>query len=182
MSSSSRGHDKKDKISDDIAALKARIKSGNVDEAEYLKEYLHMFRALREMIRIFEQKIIESPGVQAVYALNTLYSQQREVIADIRCVTDNSQLVAQIQADVVTPMSQQAVQVVTDVYYQVRKLLEETTSGSKLRFAQGKVDQLFKDAGSGIAKAHELAEQSVFAAIIGPEPEAKPKRKKSKNR
>lgn len=177
--SSSKDTDDKDKIAANIAILKAKIKSGSVDEAEYLREYLHMFRAIKVMTRILEEKILDSGSSRDVYALNTLYSQQREVIADIRCVTDNTQLVEQLKADVVTPMAQQAVQVLTDVYYQMRKLVEETTSGSKQKFAQSKIDQLFKDAGVGISKAHDLAEQSVFNAVIGAEPE-KPTRKKSR--
>ena len=74
-------------------------------EKQQIDEYLHMFRRLSKLIRKAEKQCMKSGQSRDYYALCTLMSQQREVIADIRSVTDMSGQVATLDENVLQPMS-----------------------------------------------------------------------------
>ena len=67
----------------------------NTDEFD--SQYREMFENLQTIIGLFEEKMLENPNGRDVYALSTLYSQMREVIADIRSAKDVSQQILELE-------------------------------------------------------------------------------------
>ncbi len=136
-------------------------------EDEYLEEYLHIFKRLKVLIRIHEEKCRESKNARDVYALNVLYSQQREVIADIRAVTDMSHQVDQLVNDVLQPMTRSIGQNALNVFYQMRKLLTETTPPEKTQRALNELETLIMEQGKFIQQEYSVAEQKITTLLVG---------------
>lgn len=67
----------------------------NTDEFD--SQYREMFENLQTIIGLFEDKMLDNPNGRDVYALSTLYSQMREVIADIRSAKDVSQQILELE-------------------------------------------------------------------------------------
>lgn len=57
-------------------------------EDEFDTQYRNMFDKLKTITETFENRMMEQPSGRDVYALSTLYSQMREVIADMRASKD----------------------------------------------------------------------------------------------
>lgn len=115
------------------------------DEREHIQEYVRMFKKLRALAKKLEIDCLEGNGGRGVYALCTVYSQQREVIADIRTLTDLSGQVQMLDEQVLQPMTRAVGQQVLNVYYQLRRLLTETTEKKQTQFALDKLELLVKD-------------------------------------
>ena len=64
---------------------------------EFDSQYREMFENLQTIIGLFEDKMLDNPNGRDVYALSTLYSQMREVIADIRSAKDVSQQILELE-------------------------------------------------------------------------------------
>lgn len=64
---------------------------------EFDRQYRKMFESLQSIIERFEERM-ENPSGRDVYALSTLYSQMREVIADIRASKDIESQMAELEA------------------------------------------------------------------------------------
>lgn len=64
---------------------------------EFDRQYRKMFESLQVIIERFEERM-ENPSGRDVYALSTLYSQMREVIADIRSSKDIEGQMAELEA------------------------------------------------------------------------------------
>lgn len=64
---------------------------------EFDRQYRKMFESLQTIIERFEERM-ENPSGRDVYALSTLYSQMREVIADIRASKDIESQMAELEA------------------------------------------------------------------------------------
>jgi hypothetical protein len=165
-------------VLDEISRLKRKMKTARTDEKECLKEYYHIFHKLQIMIRLFEDKVIEDCNSRDTYALNNFYSQQREVIADIRMLTDNMAQVEALTNDVLVPFTQSIVQVVTAAYYQQRALLQEVAAREHKEFAARKLDEVFRDIAKGIQSMQETAQQAIVKTLVGEEYNDRPRKKK----
>lgn len=175
--------DKLDRQREDVAKLEKelqmlRAKATSTTEKDYLDEYIHLFVTLQAVARKMERKVLKEPQSRDIYALSTLYSQLREVIADVRSITDMGQQVEMIVAGAITPFASDITQCVTDVYYQVRKLLRETTKPKETQFALNHLDELVRQLGMGIQQSHERARTKVVEVLLGEPDKPKPKRKK----
>ena len=124
-------------------------------EQEHLDEYLHMFRKLRRLIRKAEKDCMESNNPRGYYAVCTLYSAQREVIADIRAVSDSSGQVKYLDDHVLQPLTRTIGQNLLDVYYQVRKLIIETSNPKDTQFAIAKHEELIKEQGRFLQSSYQ---------------------------
>lgn len=124
-------------------------------EQEHLEEYLHMFRKLRRLIRKAERDCLESNNPRGYYAVCTLYSAQREVIADIRAISDASGQVKYLDAHVLQPLTRTIGQNLLDVYYQVRKLIIETSNPKDTQFAISKHEELIKEQGRFLQSSYQ---------------------------
>jgi len=109
-------------------------------EAVFLSEYEKMLRYNAGLIRRFHEQLQGELTSRDVYALSTLMSQQREVIADLRTLTDMSKQVGMIYDQSLTPFVSEVTQLVTDVYYQLRKLIMESTKPNDTPFALSQLD------------------------------------------
>jgi len=142
------------------------VKAGNA-EAVFKAEYTRMLRYNSRLIRRFNDQLRQSLTSKDVYALSTLMSQQREVINDLRSITDLSHQVSMVYEQSITPFMSDTTQLITDVYYQLRKLLMETTKPKDTQFALQQLDFLVKQIGIGLQTSHLLLRQSVEQILVG---------------
>jgi hypothetical protein len=112
------------------AALKKKAK-GKATTLAAVEEYVHLPAPVdeydAETRRIFEQLISTAQRLEEqmedriynkdVYALNTIYSQIREVIADLRATRDISAQISELEAIVMRPYQQIVAQAFTDIYF-----------------------------------------------------------------
>lgn len=112
------------------AALKKKAK-GKATTIAAVEEYVHLPAPVdeydAETRRIFEQLINTAQRLEEqmedriynkdVYALNTIYSQIREVIADLRATRDISAQISELEAIVMRPYQQIVAQAFTDIYF-----------------------------------------------------------------
>lgn len=136
-------------------------------EQEHLDEYLHMFRKLKRLIRKAEKDCLESNNPRGYYAVCTLYSAQREVIADIRSVSDMSTQVKHLEEHVLQPMIRSLGQNLLDSFYQVRKLLIETTRPAETQFALSKYEELTKEQGKYLQSVYAEANDKITKFMLG---------------
>jgi hypothetical protein len=86
---------RKGKLERDLLFLPA----DNGSNDEFDRQYRAMFDKLREITEIFEENMLSgTPNGRDVYALSTLYSQMREVIADMRSAKDVSAQIAELES------------------------------------------------------------------------------------
>lgn len=111
-------------------ALKKKAK-GKATTIAAVEEYVHLPAPVdeydAETRRIFEQLIATAQRLEEqmedriynkdVYALNTIYSQIREVIADLRATRDISAQISELEAVVMRPYQQIVAQGFTDIYF-----------------------------------------------------------------
>lgn len=136
-------------------------------EQEHLDEYLHMFRKLRRLIRKAEKDCLETNNPRAYYAVCTLYSAQREVIADIRAVSDASGQVKYLDDHVLQPLTRSLGQNLLDVYYQVRKLIIETSNPKDTQFAIAKHEELIKEQGRFLQATYQEYSSKTSKYLLG---------------
>jgi hypothetical protein len=158
-------------------ALELDIRAGQA-ESVFLSEYENMLRSNALLIRRFNEQLKGNLTSRDVYALSTLMSQQREVIADLRSVTDMSAQVGMVQDRCVTPFVSDITQTVTDVYYQLRKLLMETTQEKETQFALSQLDALIKQFGLGLQQSHMRMRSNIEEVLLGPKQTNTVKQKK----
>jgi hypothetical protein len=173
------GRDVYDEIKSELKALRGKASTGA--EQEYLDEYLRLFVTNRKIIRLFERKLLTEPTSRDVYALSTLYSQQREIIADIRTLSDLGGQVTLLYQHMLTPFVSGLTQVVTDTYYQLRRLIIETCKKDS-EFALKQLDDLTKELGRAIQMEQEKAQMAIQDIMLGPADLHKEKPKKRRSR
>lgn len=164
-------------IEEELEELRQRATS--TTEKDYLDEYMHLFVTNQRMIRKLERQMLTADFVQQrdVYALSALYSQQREIIADIRSISDMTQQVEMLQNTALTPFASEVTQHVTDVYYLMRKLITEIGRPKEVQFGLKQLDDLVKQLGMGIRDSHSQAQQRMHDILVGPSEPAKKKKR-----
>ncbi len=130
----------------------AQVKDLNIpippdQERECLEEYVHMFKTLQDMIRIGEESYLTTHATREVYALMTMYSQLREVIADIRSVTDMSSHADNIIQSIVQPSISSIAQSMVDAFYHVRILVRSIAKEEEVQYGVKKIDDIMRDQG-----------------------------------
>lgn len=136
-------------------------------EAGFKNEYNRMLRYNSLLIRRMNQALETNLTSRDIYALSTLMSQQREVINDLRAITDLSGQVEMINQQSITPFVSDLTQLITDVYYQLRKLIMETAKPKETQFALSQLDDLIKQVGLGLQTNHTMMRQSIESILIG---------------
>ena len=169
------GDDTYKRIKKELKELKSKATSAA--EQEYLEEYLRLFVTNRRIIRMFEKKLLENPMSRDVYALMTLYSQQREIINDIRMISDLGGQVELIHAHVLRPYTSNLIQSVTDCYYQLRTLISQTCK-KDTQFALDQLTDLIKQLSLAINGGQSSAIEELNRIMLGGGAPEKPKRKK----
>ncbi len=88
---------------------------------EFDRQYREMFANLQHIISMFEERMLQGPTGRDVYALSTLYSQMREVIADIRASKDVSQQIAELESQAYSGFLRSIGQSYVDIYFHLQK-------------------------------------------------------------
>lgn len=149
-------------------------------EQEYLTEYLRMFRRLRRMTKRAYERSMESGNSRDYYSFCTLVSQQREVIADIRTLTDLSGQVDMITQNVVQPAIQELGQVFVNSYYQMRRLVLEVAVKEQTKFALTKLEDITKDVATALQLQYAKMNEKVGDILMGPQEEPAKTKKRRK--
>lgn len=126
----------------DIEEIARNVHPG---EREVLEEYVWLFNKVGRLIRMTEKRALKSGQSRDIYALSTLISQQREIIADIRTLSDMSGQIEMFKQQVLQPMTSRIAQSILDSYYQLRRLLMEVVNPKETQFALGKMEAIVKE-------------------------------------
>lgn len=136
-------------------------------ERDILEEYVWLFNRTGRLIRRMETKALQSGDSRDIYALSTLISQQREIIADIRTLTDLSAQTSMIKNAVLQPMSSSLAQNLLDTYYQLRRLLSEVTNPKDTQFALTKLDDIVKEQSRFLQIQYNASTEKVERIMAG---------------
>lgn len=165
-----------------VSDLEAEIESLDLNgmggpEAVFKAEYKRMLEYNAKLIRRMNQQLRENLTSRDIYALSTLMSQQREVIADLRTLVDMSEQAEMVQRQVLVPFVSDTTQLLTDVYFQLRKLITETSMPKQTQFALRQVEELVRQFGQGLQNSHNNSKEKLLQILLG-EQQPEPKRKK----
>ena len=160
-----------------LAALDAQVTS--TTEQEHLAEYLYLYRSLKRMSRKAKKQALLGGKSQDYYSYCTLISQQREVIADIRAISDLSGQVQLVIEGALQPMVSSIGQVIVNSFYQQRRLLTETSKEKETQFALQKLDEITKEVSKALQIYYEQAAARIHEVLVGT-PDDKPKKKRKR--
>ncbi len=148
------------------------------DEHGFMKEYTLMLRLNARLIRKLRRQLLDDEKLnnRDIYSLSTLMSQQREVIADIRMISDLSGQVQLILELVLQPMLSNIGQVIVNSFYQQRRLIMETVKEKETQFALKKLDEITGEVSRAMQIYYEQGAAKVQEILVGEEP-TKKKRK-----
>lgn len=164
------------------STLEAEAEGLNLDaqggpEAVFKREYVKMLKFNARLIKRMNSQLETQLSSRDIYALSTLMSQQREVIADLRTIVDMSEQVDMVQRQVLTPFVSDITQLITDIYFQLRKSIAETSMPKQTQFALSHLDELLKQFGTGVQSAHLSSKEKLFQILLGENDPAPKKRK-----
>lgn len=93
---------------------------------QYDAQYSSMFDNLRSITATFESRMAENPSSRDVYALSTLYSQMREVIADIRSSKDVEAQILALESQAYSAFLKLVGQTYVDLFFKLQKEIRST--------------------------------------------------------
>lgn len=141
------------------------IVTGSGKEREYYEEYIHMFTKLKANIRKLERTQAMSPSTRNVYALIAMYSQQREIIADIRALSDYTENVNHIMSAVVQPLFASITQSNLDIFYHVRKMVIENCKDDATQGVLRNLEALIRDQAKFLQDKYDTTSQKIVEVI-----------------
>lgn len=139
---------------------------GGPEEA-FKNQYRMMLRTNALLMRRLEEQLADTLTSRDIYALSNLMSQQREVIADLRSMIDMSNQVEHIRTQVVVAMSSGFGQTVTDLYYQLNRLLGEVAEEKKVDFASRFLIDLMKNTARSLQQHQSDAMDRLNYIMLG---------------
>lgn len=159
-----------------------KLPTASQTEQDYLSDYLRMLRRLRKLITKCYGLCIDNGLAKDFYVLSTLMSQQREVIADIRSVTDATQQVDAICLLAIDPLSTKLSQIMLDMFYQMRRLIQETAKDSEIQVGLEMLQKITNDVSVGLDNSIEAAHERVSSVLIGGEGSASDKKRNTRKK
>ena len=171
------------KMQDAISQIDSEIDSLNLDgmggpEAVFKEQYQQMLDYNSRLIKRMNNQLRENLTSRDIYALSTLMSQQREVIADLRTLVDMRSQAEMVQSQVLVPFSSDITQLITDIYYQLRKLITETSAPKHTQFSLRQLEDLVKQFGMGLQAGHNASKEKLFTILLGEQDHAPVKKKR----
>ena len=174
----------------DVSDVREQIKKKKVStrpiqpkitEQLMFKEQSRMFFKLRSIAKRLEEEALDETKSPAklVYSLSTIYSQQREVIADIRSVQDMGAQLQSIDMEVFDPLRRNLTNNLTSVMYQFKSLLSNVCKEGEMQFALTTLTSLMTDLGSGLDDATTTASLKMQQVLM---PEEQPMQRKRKRK
>lgn len=100
---------------------------------EYDQEYRRMFEHSVGLAQRLEEQMEERIYNRDVYALNTIYSQIREIIADLRATRDISAQIAELESVVLAPYHKVVGQALSEVLFHVEGAVSTFVKDGDLR-------------------------------------------------
>lgn len=160
---------RKNRLNEELEALDLEELARNVKpgERDYLTEFVWMFNSVGRLIRKTEARITESGNSRDVYALSTLISQQREIIADIRTLADDSDIANNIRLMILQPQHNALAQALLNVFYQLQALIGQTVPKDKAEFAQSKLEEVVRDFTLEMKSQYDKASENVDRVASG---------------
>ncbi|MNQ34131.1 hypothetical protein D3C85_475820 [compost metagenome] len=153
---------RKAKLEQDLLYLPAE--NGN---DEFDRQYRAMFDKLQQIIEIFEENMLSgTPNGRDVYALSTLYSQMREVIADMRSAKDVSSQIAELEAKAYGAFLNSVGQNFIDVYFKLSKDIRTFVKDKEAQLQLlGSLDGIIKDESDKITGNYQLMLERVRTVL-----------------
>lgn len=130
----------------------------------HLKELAYMLKANARIIRITTNSIEANQDrvdSRLIYALMTTMSQQREVIADIRMVSDSGKQIEMIHSKILAPAAIEQAGVLTGMFYQLRRLLTETSQEKQTAFALRQLESIMNDVARNTQAGYESINEKI---------------------
>lgn len=112
---------------------------------EFDTQYRAMFEKAVYLAQMLEQQMEDRVNSRDVYALNTLYSQIRELIADMRATRDISQQIAELEQYAYGPFVKQIGQIIIDMYFGMQTNIANMVKNKDIR------EELLKKLGNAAA-------------------------------
>ena len=100
---------------------------------EYDREYRRMFENSEGLAQRLEEQMEERIYNRDVYALNTIYSQIREIIADLRATRDISAQIAELESTVIGPYHKVVGQALSAILFHVEGTISKFVKDGDLR-------------------------------------------------
>lgn len=134
---------------------------------EFDRQYRSMFARLQQIIEIFEESMLSgTPNKGDVYALSTMYSQMREVIADMRSAKDVSAQIAELEAKAYGAFLQSVGQNFVAVYYKLSKDIRTFVKDKEARHQLlAELDGIIKDESDKITGNYQLMLERVRTVL-----------------
>lgn len=153
---------RKAKLEQDLLYLPAE--NGN---DEFDRQYRAMFDKLQQIIEIFEENMLSgTPNGRDVYALSTLYSQMREVIADMRSAKDVSSQIAELESKAYGAFLNSVGQNFIDVYFKLSKDIRTFVKDKEAQHQLlGSLDGIIKDESDKITANYQLMLERVRTVL-----------------
>lgn len=147
------------------AAIMLLPAEGSNDEFD--RQYRAMFDKLQQIIEIFEENMLSgTPNGRDVYALSTLYSQMREVIADMRSAKDVSAQIQELEAKAYGAFLQSVGQNFVAIYYKLSKDIRTFVKDKEARHQLlGELDGIIKDESDKITGNYQLMLERVRTVL-----------------
>ena len=125
---------------------------------EYDAEYRRMFENLISVAGRLEEQMEDRIYNRDVYALNTIYSQVREVIADLRATRDISAQIAELESIVMRPYQMVVAQSLTDLYFHIDGAVSKFVKDSDMRIEiQKKLKNTLSECADNLQAEYGLA-------------------------
>lgn len=100
---------------------------------EFDRQYRDMFENAVDLASRLELQMAEKVNGRDIYALNTLYSQIRELIADMRATRDIGQQIAELEQMAFNPFLKQIGQIILDLFFAMQSNISATVKDKDAR-------------------------------------------------
>ena len=123
------------------------------DEIQHVNEYGHMFKTLSRMARIAEKKYLETNQSKDMYAALKAYAEMREIIADMKAMSDFSQFSEMIKDQIVKPLAHSSAAAIVEYHKEVMSYLQTTLEPSVVILVKEKLSNYAREAGVKIQES-----------------------------
>lgn len=158
-------------------------------EQDNLAQYKKMFLRSARIARRLERQMLlpdEDGKIRPivrndVLSLSTMYSQMREIIADLRTLTDMTAQVDMICSGPIKGFKASCGQLLMNFYYQQSQLLKDNLPKDKVQPCLATLQKLSEDIGAGLDAYEAQANEKVAQLLLAPSEElvtTKSKRKR----
>jgi hypothetical protein len=160
-----------------LREIEAAAAKAPPSEQDNIVQYRKMYVRMARICRTLEKQMLreERPGRPAkinrndVYALSTAYSQMREIIADVRTITDQSSQVTDISLTVLEPMRSSLSTLLVNVNYQLDSLIRDIAPEKQLDRAQAAIRALITDMSKYMDARISEANEGVSRVLLAPQ-------------